>query len=195
MSSAATGAFDINLVDVERVEVLKGPQGTLYGSNALSGLTRSIPVAPDLQNTEGYIKVDMSAMSKSDDYGHSLEGALNIPLIDDQLALRVVAYRNESAGYVDVISTPVARASAEAVGTTVIVADDIGASTSTGARASLLWSPNDQLDATLIVGTQELKTDGVSRELSTLGSYNVHYIDTGNGTNAGTNPVMLIMAT
>ena len=79
MSSASKAAFDIKLVDIERIEVLRGPQGTLYGSSALGGTVRSIPVAPNLRRTRRYIKVDMSDQSESDDTNQSVVGAINIP--------------------------------------------------------------------------------------------------------------------
>ena len=105
MSSASRSAFDIKLVDIERVEVLRGPQGTLYGSSSTGGTVRSIPAAPNLEALEGSIKGNFYTQSESDDMSQSFEGVINIPLVDDQLALRVAAYHHDNAGYVDSIST------------------------------------------------------------------------------------------
>ena len=137
---------DMKMVDLERVEVLKGPQGTLYGSGSIGGTVRNIPVAPKLDTFEGKLNVGYSAMSHSNDDNHKLEGVLNIPLIEDTLALRAVAYRFDTGGYIDRISTPEIEAIAANVGTTVNTEKDLGAHTYTGGRASLLWQSNDRLN-------------------------------------------------
>ena len=179
MSSASKAAFDIKLVDIERIEVLKGPQGTLYGSSALGGTVRSIPVAPNLQETEGYINVNISDLAESDDTNQSVVGAINIPLVEDQLALRVAAYNYDNAGYIDSISTPEAEAVAALAGATVVVQDDLAGSTYTGARASLLWSPSASLSSTLTLGAQTVDVDGVNQVKMSLGGYQTDYLNTG----------------
>ncbi|MDB9953562.1 TonB-dependent receptor, partial [Porticoccaceae bacterium] len=176
-----TGAFDVKLVDIERIEVLKGPQGTLYGSDAFSGVIRNIPVAPNLQDVEGNIKINSSSQSESDDFNSSVVGALNIPLVSNQLALRVAAYHFDNAGYVDSISTPLAESIATDTGSTVTVKDDIGGNTFTGARATLLWEANDQLDISLTVGTQEVEVEGSSETQRGLGSYQATYLNRSPG--------------
>ena len=109
---------------------------------------------------------------------------LNIPLVTDQtaLALRVAAYRFDNAGYVDAVSTPALEATATATGSTVILEDDIGGSTFTGARAILLWSATEELDVTLTLGTQEIDVDGAA-ELATGQGYRANYLNTPNGMN------------
>jgi outer membrane receptor protein involved in Fe transport len=91
---------DLKLIDIDRVEVLRGPQGTLYGAGSLSGLVRIVTNKPDFD------AFDMSAastVSVTEDGGLSGEyqGVVNAPLIDDTLAMRVVGYGGRDAGYVD----------------------------------------------------------------------------------------------
>ena len=183
MSNAAIGQFDIRLVDTERVEVLKGPQGTLYGSNALAGLVRNIPVAPNTNEVEGKLTFNASAQDESDDYNNSIEAVLNLPLVDDQLALRIATYKFDNAGYVDAISTPNVEGVAAATGSTVIVEDDVGGSTVTGGRATLLWTPTDNFETSVVFGTQKTDLDGSSQEMSSVGLRKASYLNMAHGRN------------
>jgi len=81
-------------VDVERVEVLRGPQGTLFGRNTSAGALNITNVRPDLSEVGGFVNATFGS------YDHqSLQGAFNVPLIEDKLALRLTgAYRNRN-GY------------------------------------------------------------------------------------------------
>jgi len=81
-------------VDVERVEVLRGPQGTLFGRNTSAGALNITNVRPDLSEVGGFINATFGS------YDHkSLQGAFNVPLVDDKVALRLTgAYRNRN-GY------------------------------------------------------------------------------------------------
>ena len=91
---------NLRLVDIERVEVLRGPQGSLYGAGALTGLVRIVTREPDLDSFELMAGADAAAT-----FGgmpsEGLQATLNIPIVDDQLALRLVAYGDSSGGYID----------------------------------------------------------------------------------------------
>jgi len=163
---------DLKLVDVERVEVLRGPQGTLYGSGSMGGTVRNIPVAPNLSQFEGKLKAGFFDTADSSDSSHKLEGVFNVPLIEDELALRVVAYRHDNAGYIDLIDTPEIQAVAAAGATTVQVEDDYNPHTYTGGRANLLWQASDELSFSLLFATQELEQDGATLLSNTLDGYN-----------------------
>lgn len=89
------------LVDMERVEVLKGPQGTLFGSNSLGGAVRLIPKAPNLQDFEGSVSAAITDVAHSDDSGYNITGALNLPISTDKAALRLVGYHYTTPGYID----------------------------------------------------------------------------------------------
>ena len=90
---------DLDLFDVARVEVLRGPQGTQYGANSVSGVVRIITNKPDPGALLG--KVTVSGATKADgDPDSSMKGMINIPLTDD-LAVRAVGYYSKIGGFID----------------------------------------------------------------------------------------------
>lgn len=89
------------IFDVSRVEVLKGPQGSLYGAGAMGGTIRMVTNKPDNQAFFSQIDVDYSSTSKSSDDNHEINAVVNIPLIEDRFAVRAVAYRHDYAGFTD----------------------------------------------------------------------------------------------
>lgn len=91
---------DLRLQDVERVEILSGPQGTLYGAGSLGGIVRILPNAPSLGSTEGVAAVGASATWHGE-AGADLSAVLNMPLVEDRLALRLSAYAQAEGGYID----------------------------------------------------------------------------------------------
>ena len=92
---------DIRLYDLDRVEVLRGPQGTLYGASAMSGAIRFIPKAPNLSTVEGYVTLEGSTTDHAHGDNYNVNGALNLPIIDGQLAVRMVGWKLYDAGYVN----------------------------------------------------------------------------------------------
>ncbi|WNC68745.1 TonB-dependent receptor [Thalassotalea nanhaiensis] len=88
------------LKDIERVEVLRGPQGTLYGSGALGGTVRYVMNKPDADLTEGSFKVDLSQTDGSDGQNISFDGMFNMP-ITDKSAVRVAVGRVDNDGFID----------------------------------------------------------------------------------------------
>ena len=91
---------DPNTFDIERVEVLRGPQGTLFGSGALGGALRVINNKPNASEFQSSVDLGQSFTQGGDD-SNSINAMLNIPLIDDELALRVVAFSRNDGGYID----------------------------------------------------------------------------------------------
>ena len=162
LSDGGRGAVDLRLVDIERIEVLKGPQGTQYGSGSLSGTLRYIPVAPNLDNTEGSIEVDFATFAESDDLNESFTGVFNTPLIEGVLGLRVAAYHFEDAGIIDYVSSAAGEALAADTGNQVRIQDDADSATTTGMRASLLWNISNELNVNLTLGTQNQEVDASS---------------------------------
>jgi outer membrane receptor protein involved in Fe transport len=158
--------IDVRPVDLERIEVLRGPQGTSYGSSSLSGTLRLIPVKPKL----GALSAKVTG-AYSDTEGHGsdnsmVQGVLNLPLIADTLALRIVGYRYDESGYYrNVVGIdPTATATAESVGLGDVVSgyvqDDVGRAISTGGRLAALWQPTDRLNLSLNFLTQTIEQDG-----------------------------------
>jgi iron complex outermembrane receptor protein len=88
------------LKDIERVEILRGPQGTLYGSGALGGTVRYIMNKPDTEFMEGSVKVDVGQTDGSDGNNLSFEGMVNIPLTDKS-AFRFVFAKIDNDGVID----------------------------------------------------------------------------------------------
>jgi len=100
VSSDAGGRTpDFSLFDVERVEVLRGPQGTLYGASSMGGAIRVIFAKPSF-DYEGAVEGSVSS-TKGGGFGYNVNGMINVPLAPDLLAARLVLYRRDSNGYID----------------------------------------------------------------------------------------------
>jgi iron complex outermembrane receptor protein len=123
---------DLEPYDVERVEVLRGPQGTLYGSGSLAGTIRIITSIPEIDEFTGKIEAGYSQTAHGDD-GYSVKGAVNIPLIEDTLAARVVAYNIETGGFID-------NAAPGPEG-----GKDTNDGEKRGFRVSFMWEPTDEI--------------------------------------------------
>jgi iron complex outermembrane receptor protein len=93
------GALDIHMYDIERVEALAGPQGTLYGASSQSGTVRIITKKPDPSHYSAGYSIEGNSISNGG-IGHVLEGFVNIP-INDHTAVRLVGWQKHDAGYVD----------------------------------------------------------------------------------------------
>ena len=92
--------LDVYAADFERIEVLTGPQGTLFGAGAQAGVLRYITNKPRLNELSGNVKVGYANTADGDD-SYNVEGVVNIPLIDDKLAMRLVGYMDHRGGYID----------------------------------------------------------------------------------------------
>ena len=150
------GKPNLRLVDIDRIEVLRGPQGTLFGADALVGVLRIIPNAPDA----GKFGVDLETRgfttAHSNDTSYHVAGTVNIPLIQDRLALRLVAYKDQIGGFIDNIvpaqtAIDYSAAFATPPGTLVTPAidaftrKDINDEDTWGARAALRWATDSSL--------------------------------------------------
>jgi len=92
---------DFKLLDIDRVEVLLGPQGTLYGAGTLGGAVRYIPNKPNLDEFAGTATVRGYSLAHSDDLGYQGNATVNLPLIDGKLALRAAAGYYRGPGFID----------------------------------------------------------------------------------------------
>jgi len=158
ISITTTGAQpSVRVVDVERVEALSGPQGTLYGSDAQAGTMRIVTNKPDPTGFESVLDVELRDNSEGEP---SYRGSLvfNFPLVEDTLALRVVGYNDYDGGFIDNVPGNTPDQSAfqgpefypEGFGTldnSASVEDDWNEAEITGARANLLWNINDRWSA------------------------------------------------
>lgn len=141
-SNGAVLAGDIDTFDIERVEVLRGPQGTLYGANSLGGLLKFVTVAPKLGVFEGRARAGAET-TKGGDEGWNVNGAVNVP-IGDMLALRVSGYYRQVGGFIDTVG--IARKNANDY-------------RSYGGRASLLFQPMESLSVRLTAIAQNIRAD------------------------------------
>lgn len=89
-----------NLFDIERIEVLKGPQGTLFGEGSQGGTIRYLYKQPDLTQFDAAVNASLSNMAESGDNSNRLDAMVNIPL-GDSAALRLAGWRSERAGFID----------------------------------------------------------------------------------------------
>ena len=163
-NASQAGSADIKLVDIERVEVLRGPQGTLYGAGSLGGTVRVIPNSPDLQQVEGSVSARYSQTGERGGDNTMLQGVVNVPLIEDKLAVRAVAYQFDNSGYIDNVVednlTPALNGGI-ALGGIADNQDDIGNEQFRGLRLTTLWQATDNLQLTLAYTQQEIEQDGL----------------------------------
>jgi outer membrane receptor protein involved in Fe transport len=170
--------IDPDLFDLNRVEVLRGPQGTLYGAGSMGGTIKLVTNQPDLEKFSGQAE---GIMSGTDGGGFNPTGnlMLNIPLINDELALRVVGTEKYVSGWIDRIvvspfpeavdpcsaysagtTTGCVRGNVLAAGTTKQVIPDVNWEWLQGARSDLLWKPYDALTVDTLIMYQRVSTGG-----------------------------------
>ena len=136
------------MFDLARVEVLNGPQGTLFGEGSMAGTIRYISNEPDLDEWSSKVRVNVNGMSESGDTGHRLDAMVNIPLAEDEFAVRLVGFSTEVPGFLDRKTI---------AGTTVET--DINAETQQGARVTAKWQASDKLSVKATVYSIKSETD------------------------------------
>ncbi len=141
---------DLDLFDLNRVETLRGPQGTLFGSGSIGGTVRFITNQPILEEMEGKIEANVNTVDDGSEGGH-LKGAINIPM-GETLALRLVGYGTQYPGYIDALGEGGSRD------------EDVNEGERNGLRAALLWQPTDSFSITPRIVYQELESDGYNRQ-------------------------------
>jgi len=145
------GSAEPKFFDIDHVEVLRGPQGTLYGASSMGGTIKFVSNQPNLKNTES----SFSAEIASTDHGgisSSASGVYNTPLVPGVLALRLGVQVGKVGGYIDQVSQQ---------DPTKVIAKHINSENDTVLRAALKWSPNGQLSVTPSVFYQNVKSDGL----------------------------------
>lgn len=132
--------------DLAQIEVDRGPQGTLYGANAIGGILKYVTVKPDPNHFSGRIEVTGESADHGAQAG-SVRGAVNIPLIADKLALRVSAFDRNDPAYIDDPNLKVKNVNTEHV---------------SGGRGALLWNATDSLTVILSSMVQLTRADGTN---------------------------------
>jgi len=184
VSAAATVSTYVNdtpifanflLTDIDRVEVLKGPQGTLYGSGAIGGTVRYIMHQPDLGKVDGELSASVSHTDGSDSQGVSATGIVNLP-VGDEVALRLALTHNVFPGETDYVNVykldskgiPVAPDGILSTTAAYRSVSDADFAHQDYARAALLWKPSDAASLALTF-TRQADTFG-GRRATTLGT-------------------------
>jgi len=142
---------DIGAYDIERVEILKGPQGTLFGASSMTGTVRFISNKPDAAGFDAYLNAGGHVLEDGDP-GFGVDGMVNVPLVADVLAVRAVAWHESRGGFLDQFAGLNA----------VTELEDADESDKSGGRISLRYTPNDRLTADLYYMHQYLEVDGPS---------------------------------
>ncbi len=141
---------DIDLFDLNRVETLRGPQGTLFGSGSVGGTIRYITNQPKLGVNEGVFEANANLVG-GDDFGGHVKGAVNVP-ISDKVAMRAVGYLTRYGGFID------ARKEGGKV------EKNVNDGTRRGGRIAILIQPTDNFSLTPRVVYQEIRAHGFNRQ-------------------------------
>ncbi len=169
--SAAGFQPDPRLFDIERVEVLRGPQGTLYGEGSIGGTVRMITPRPDPSKFDAKIDTSYQTTKHGSD-GYKLNAMVNMPLVQDVLALRVSALHHDLGGFIDRIAMPEG-VSLDAntllglpPGTVPILGSgplpfkkDINDEVTTAGRASLAWNVSERFQVEASYLKQKIDAD------------------------------------
>lgn len=172
--------------DLERVEILRGPQGTLYGSGSLGGTLRYITQAPDLKTFGGRVEANFGQTDGSDGFNKSADLTLNVPLLANTLGARLVLSKVKNAGVIDYVNlykldangTPFAPNGITSLAAIYEAKKDADTVDITAGRLSLLFKPNSSISATLIyqrqaddIGGRRQPTRGLDGNGRTYGNY------------------------
>jgi outer membrane receptor protein involved in Fe transport len=147
LNAAGHEAPDLDPSDLAQIEVLRGPQGTLYGASSLGGLLKFVTLEPSTDRFSGRLQAGVATTQGAETLGWSTRGALNIPLADT-FALRVSGYARRDAGYID---------------NPILGLNDLNETRARGFRFTSLWRPSDALSVKLSALNQTLKSDGSSQ--------------------------------
>jgi len=149
-----SGIPNPGIFDVERIEVLRGPQGTLYGSSSMGGTIKVVTNKPKFDTIEAKVEGELMSVAGGD-LGHALNGMMNIPLVDDTLALRVVGSYREDPGYIDLVAADTLANEASKLSPSVVHPDANSVETTAG-RAALAWQVSEDLELTFTVSGQKM---------------------------------------
>jgi outer membrane receptor protein involved in Fe transport len=136
------------ILDIQRIEVLRGPQGTLFGADSMGGTIRLITTSPDLNKFSGFLDGQASSVDGGGN-GYQIYGTLNAPIVDDKLALRITPFVGQDGGYINRL-WPITPPDSAATPSTVPPGPyseqkNTAQNEYYGVDASLLWKPTSNL--------------------------------------------------
>ena len=146
-STALGGGYavpDVDPNDLARVEVLRGPQGTLYGASSIGGLVKFVTVDPSLSDWGGRVQAGVNKVQNGRDPGYNVSAAVNMP-VTDSIAVRASAFSRRDPGYIDDVQSGQA---------------DVNTAQVYGGRVATLWKPADDWALKLSALFQKNKRDG-----------------------------------
>ena len=137
-------SFELLPYDIERIEVLRGPQGTLYGASSIGGLIKYVTIAPALDEFEGRFGVEAVDVTDGSGNDFNYGARISFPLVKDSLGMSLSYARRELPAYVDNVQTGEA---------------DVNEGTQEGARIAILWQPSATTSVSLSAMRQEVDSD------------------------------------
>ncbi|MDX1405650.1 MAG: TonB-dependent receptor [Woeseiaceae bacterium] len=165
-SNSGSQTTDLKLYDMERVEVLRGPQGTVFGANSQGGTVRFITRQPTLGAFEGYASAELSRTTPSNDNNANFQAAVNLPM-GETFAARVLVYDGEDAGYLDNTrcraTDPSQDPRVPGTNLSCLQLHDFNWVQTTGFRTNLLWEASDRMSFKGQIWWQDRDTGGDNR--------------------------------
>ncbi|MBV8468852.1 MAG: TonB-dependent receptor, partial [Burkholderiaceae bacterium] len=155
------GTAEPRFFDLERVEVLRGPQGTLYGASSMGGTMKFISKQPDLKHFGGDVQLDVSSTDHTSQLNGQVQVVLNAPIQTDQLALRIGVQAGHLAGYINQVSDQ----------TLQTIAKGIDSNDWTVLKAALKLKVNNDWTVTPGLFYQKMLTGDVDASYTSVGSY------------------------
>lgn len=145
-AAGAQLALDVGLFDIDRIEVLRGPQGTLYGASTMGGLIKYVTVMPDTNSFSGTVN---SGVSTTHDGGvsYDMASAVNLPLVSGEAGLRISGFYSHDGGFIDNVA---------------LGQENVDQSKVYGGRVDLLLTPSDALSIRINGFTQDVERNGSS---------------------------------
>jgi iron complex outermembrane recepter protein len=148
-----TFTLDLLPYDIQRLEVLRGPQGTLYGASTIGGLLKYVTVQPNLHRMTVRAGAEIFDVAHGDDLGWGVNFMGSVPIITDELAVSASYSRRDTPGFVDNIITG---------------EDDVNDTVQKGGRLALLWQPDPDLTVQLTALKQRTESDNFGIVYETL---------------------------
>jgi outer membrane receptor protein involved in Fe transport len=153
---AQTFSLDLLPYDIDQLEVLRGPQGTLYGASSIGGLLKYVTVQPNLNSLSVRASGEVFTIAHGGDMGWAASAMVNVPIVSDSLAISGSYSRRDTPGYIDNILTG---------------EEDVNDAVQQGGRVALLWRPDANLTVKLSGVWQSVDSDNFSILYETPGTY------------------------
>ncbi len=166
LANGAIVSGDFDTFDMSRIEVLRGPQGTLYGASSLGGVMKYVPNRPNTDEFEGSFKVGLEDIHGGG-LGYNATGYINVPL-SDTFAIRASAFYREDEGWIDSIGDrpiPAFPDPSTNIIDGTMVEKGINSSDTTGGRVQALFQPSDKFSINLTAMFQDINSDDSSAQM------------------------------